>query len=125
MTHQISTRPTARRSSWPIKAVVISATFFSAGLYLQAAANSDTSPVISQKNRTYAPGSVTVRAGETVRIINDDIFLHHAFVDSETLQYDSGSMEEGETRDIAFPVAGEYTIKCAIHPKMRLKVTVE
>ena len=80
---------------------------------------------ISQKKRTYAPKAVTIKAGEKLRIVNDDIFLHHAFVDSPELQYDSGSMEEGEKRDIQFNTPGEYKVKCAIHPKMVLDVTVE
>lgn len=80
---------------------------------------------ISQKKRTYAPKAITIKAGEKLRIVNDDIFLHHAFIDSPELQYDSGSMEEGEKRDIQFRTPGEYQVKCAIHPKMILDVTVE
>jgi len=80
---------------------------------------------ISQKKRTYAPKAVTIKAGDKLRVVNDDIFLHHAFIDSPDLQYDSGSMEEGEERDIQFNKPGEYQIKCAIHPKMNLDVKVE
>lgn len=80
---------------------------------------------ISQKKRTYAPEAVTIKAGDSLRIVNDDIFLHHAFVDSPTLEYDSGSMEEGEKRDIYFENPGQYQVKCAIHPKMNLDVTVK
>ena len=80
---------------------------------------------ISQKKRTYAPKAVTIKAGDKLRVVNDDIFLHHAFIDSPDLQFDSGSMEEGEERDIEFTKPGEYQLKCAIHPKMNLDVTVE
>ena len=41
------------------------------------------------------------------------------------MTYDSGSMEEGDSRTIKFEDAGEYELLCAIHPKMKLKVTVE
>ena len=108
--------------SFYVKAFIISTICFPIGVWAQSA--SDNVMTISQKSRTYAPAAVTIKAGETLRIVNDDIFLHHAFVDSENLKYDSGSMEEGETRDITFKTRGEYQVKCAIHPRMNLNVTV-
>lgn len=105
------------------KALLIILIAFPAGVLAQSV--SDDVITISQKSRKYAPGSVTIKTGDILRIVNDDIFLHHAFVDEEALQYDSGSMEEGETRDIEFTDAGNYQVRCAIHPRMRLDVTVE
>lgn len=80
---------------------------------------------ISQKNRTYAPGKITLNVGETLRVLNDDIFLHHAFIKDKNMNYDSGSMESGEARDIIFDETGYFKMGCAIHPKMRLDITVE
>lgn len=105
------------------KALLITLLAFPAGVLAQSV--TDDVITISQKRRKYAPGAVTIKPGDTLRIVNDDIFLHHAFVDNETLQYDSGSMEEGETRDIQFSDPGTYQVRCAIHPRMRLDVTVE
>lgn len=105
------------------KVALIALIAFPAGVLAQSA--TDDVITISQKRRKYAPGAVTIKPGDTLRIVNDDIFLHHAFVDDEALQYDSGSMEEGEMRDIQFTEAGNYQVKCAIHPRMRLEVTVE
>ncbi|MGJ8560515.1 MAG: cupredoxin domain-containing protein [Litorimonas sp.] len=117
MTMLISFRSTG------VKALLITLIAFPAGVLAQSA--TDDVITISQKRRKYAPGAVTLKPGETLRIVNDDIFLHHAFVDEEALQYDSGSMEEGETRDIEFTEAGNYQVRCAIHPRMRLAVTVQ
>ncbi len=100
---------------------LISLIAFPVGVLAQA--NSEI--VISQKKRTYAPGKVTIQAGQSLKIINDDIFLHHAFVDSDEMDFDSGSMEEGESRTVQFNKTGTYQVKCAIHPKMNLDVTVE
>ena len=100
-----------------------------AGLLLGAAitlpALANTPQTISQKKRKYAPEAVTLQVGETLRVLNDDIFLHHAFIESDEMEYDSGSMEEGESRDIVFDKQGRFVMKCAIHPKMRLDITVE
>jgi plastocyanin len=117
MTSLISFRSTGA------KALIIALIAFPAGVLAQSA--TDDVVTISQKRRKYAPGAVTIKPGDTLRIVNDDIFLHHAFVDEETLQYDSESMEEGETRDIRFTEVGNYQVRCAIHPRMRLDVTVK
>lgn len=101
--------------------VLVSAIAYPVGVWAQT----KSATVISQKNRTYAPGSVTIKAGETLKIINDDIFLHHAFIDDGGMDFDSGSMEEGESSNVTFKNPGEYQVLCAIHPKMKLNVTVK
>jgi len=58
-------------------------------------------------------------------IINDDIFLHHAFIDSPNMKFDSESQKKGTIVEIAFKERGIYNVLCAIHPKMKLEVTVE
>ena len=82
--------------------------------------------LISQKGRQFRPGDVTIKRGETVQIVNDDADLrHHAYIDSDSLKYDSGDQEPGSKISIAFPVAGDFEVLCAIHPKMKLDVHVK
>jgi plastocyanin len=81
---------------------------------------------ISQKGREFRPGEITIKRGEVVQIVNDDADLrHHAYIDSDTFKYDSGDQEPGSKTDIAFPVAGDFDVLCAIHPKMKLEVHVK
>lgn len=103
------------------QSLIVGTIAFSVGAY---AAN-QTEHVVSQKKRKYSPKDLTIKTGDTIKVVNDDIFLHHAFVDSENFEFDSGSMEEGDETRITFTDAGEYQIKCAIHPRMNLNVTVE
>jgi plastocyanin len=80
---------------------------------------------VSQKGRSFQPGELTIRRGETVRIVNDDAdLLHHAYVDSEQFTFDSGDQEPGSKADVTFSVAGTFTVLCGIHPKMKLTVHV-
>lgn len=109
-----------RHSIWP-KIAIVAMISYPVGVWAQ----SKTEHVISQKNRTYAPGELSLKAGESIKIVNDDIFLHHAFIDSDDLEFDSGSMEEGESANVTFKEPGVYNVKCAIHPKMNLEVTVK
>ena len=80
---------------------------------------------VSQKDRIFHPGELTIAVGDTVRIVNDDgELIHHAYVHTPQFSFDSGEQEPGSKTDIVFPVAGTFTVLCAIHPKMRLVVTV-
>ncbi len=109
-----------KQSIWP-KIIVVSAIAYPIGVWAQ----SGSEHVISQKNRTYAPKEIQIAAWDVLKIVNDDIFLHNALIESENLSFDSGSMEEGESASVTFDTPGAYTVKCAIHPKMKLNVTVK
>jgi plastocyanin len=81
---------------------------------------------ISQMGREFHPGEITIKRGETVQIVNDDgDLLHHAYIDSPKFSFDSGDQEPGSKTDITFPVAGDFDVLCAIHPKMKLAVHVQ
>jgi len=81
---------------------------------------------ISQMGREFNPGEITIKRGETVQIVNDDgDLLHHAYIDSPKFSFDSGDQEPGSKTDITFPVAGDFDVLCAIHPKMKLAVHVQ
>jgi plastocyanin len=102
--------------------------FFVAGLLgaLATLAVAQSQQVISQKGRQFRPGDVTIKRGGSVQIVNDDADLrHHAYIDSDALKYDSGDQEPGSKISIAFPVAGDFEVLCAIHPKMKLDVHVK
>lgn len=81
---------------------------------------------VEQKGRMFEPATVEVTVGDTVRIVNNDAdLLHHAYVDSETFDFDSGEQEPGTSMDIPFTTPGTFDVLCGIHPKMRLVVTVK
>lgn len=81
---------------------------------------------ISQKGREFHPGEVSIKRGETIRIVNDDAdLLHHAYVNSPKFSFDSGDQKPGSVTPITFPVAGDFDVLCAIHPKMLLAVHVQ
>ena len=82
--------------------------------------------VVSQKGREFRPGEVTIKRGEVLRILNDDGDLrHHAYVDLDKFNFDFGDQEPGTVASIAFPVAGDFDVLCAIYPKMKLLVHVK
>jgi plastocyanin len=83
-------------------------------------------PLISQRDRQFQPGRIEIAVGETVHIVNDDgELIHHAYIESPTFDFDSGEQEPGAHVDIRFTRAGLFTVRCGIHPKMHLFVTVK
>jgi plastocyanin len=108
-----------------LRACAWSATFMLLGALAGTALGAATYQV-SQKGRAFLPGELTIRRGEIVRIVNDDgDLLHHAYVDSERFNFDSGDQAPGSKTDVTFSVPGTYSILCGIHPKMKLIVHVD
>ena len=79
---------------------------------------------VRQADRVFAPARLVVGKGSVVHFANDENFVHHAFVDTPQFAADTGDIPPGESRDIVFTQAGVYTIRCAIHPQMKLTVEV-
>jgi plastocyanin len=83
------------------------------------------STTVSQKNRAFAPSELNVAQGAVVHIVNDDAVTHHVYVDSPAMKFDSGEQPIGATVDLRFDEKGTFLVRCAIHPTMRLAVTVK
>ena len=82
--------------------------------------------VVSQAGRAFKPTEIVIKRGETVQIFNDDGDLtHHVYIESDQMRFDSGDMKPGSRTNIAFPVVGDFSALCAIHPKMKLVVRVK
>jgi len=80
---------------------------------------------VSQRDRQFRPASLQITRGEAIRIVNDDKVTHHIYVDAPQMKFDSGEQPVGTTVELRFDQAGNFTVRCAIHPTMRLQVTVE
>lgn len=96
--------------------------FASVGAAIVAAADTLT---VSQYNRQFAPAQLKLERGSTIHIVNDDNVTHHVFINAPGMQFDSGEQPVGKTVDLTFDRAGNFTVLCAIHPTMRLKVAVD
>jgi len=80
---------------------------------------------VSQKGRAFQPGVLVLDRGDLVEILNDDApLLHHAYVSTPEFSFDSGEQLPGNHTEVRFTVPGTFTVRCAIHPKMHLYVTV-
>jgi plastocyanin len=79
---------------------------------------------VSQRNRAFTPDRLEIARGTVVHINNDDNVTHHVYVDAPKMKFDSGEQKIGETVDLHFDESGTFSVRCAIHPTMRLSVAV-
>ena len=79
---------------------------------------------VRQADPLFAPTRLIVGKGSVVHFANDEKFVHHAFVDTAQFRADTGDIPPGESRDIVFATPGIFTIRCAIHPQMKMTVEV-
>ncbi len=79
---------------------------------------------VSQKGRAFTVASVQVARGDTVRFNNEDSFLHQIYVHAPAMDFESDEQEPGASVDIRFPASGSFEVRCQIHPKMLLNVSV-
>jgi cytochrome c peroxidase len=80
---------------------------------------------VGQKNRTFTPSAVVVRAGQSLTIVNDDVRTHTVSVAAPQMTFSSEAMEPGDRVILPFTEAGKFDVICGIHPEMRLNVIVE
>jgi plastocyanin len=85
----------------------------------------DSGEAVTQIKQSFDPGTLAIAAGESVDFINaDDVNHSLKLVPPTGDTVDFGVDKPGDTTRIAFAAPGQYTVICAIHPKMKLHVTV-
>ena len=80
--------------------------------------------VIGQHGRKFSIDGVTVKKGMALTFLNDDTVPHNVVSISKGNEFDLGSQLPGTSTDVTFTTAGEVNVICAIHPRMKMVVTV-
>ncbi len=81
--------------------------------------------VVTQVGRAFSIRDARIKRGETLHFTNADEFLHQLYVRSAQFSFTSDEQEPGRSVEIRFPTPGQFSVRCEIHPKMALAVTVE
>jgi len=80
---------------------------------------------ISQKDKQFSEKKIELAVGDTIKFVNEDPFAHNLYSKKGAVQFDTGVLKPGETYELKLDKNGKFTARCAIHPKMKLKVTVK
>ena len=95
-----------------------------AAALLPVAAHAGQEVVVAQKNKAFSTAALTIHVGDKVSFRNDDAFVHNVFSLTDAMPFDLGTAPQGQAKTIAFTKPGKFEIECAIHPEMKLIVTV-
>jgi len=104
--------------------VMLTAAFILGASGITIAMAADPAAIISQKGRHFTPGEITVKKGDIVRFVNDDFYGHNVYSETEGAGFDIGLQPPDEERDVVLEKLGIVDVRCRIHPRMRLKITV-
>jgi len=79
---------------------------------------------ITQKGKVFSETEVSIKKGDVILFVNDDAITHNVMSTSAGNAFNLGAQAPGVSMPLTFNNVGETVIFCAIHPTMKLKVTV-
>jgi len=94
-------------------------------MLLVAAAFSASDNTVDQKDRKFSKTEITVKPGESITFSNSDEVAHNVFSATPGHEFEIVRQAPGEKSTIAFPKEGVVEVRCSIHPRMKLMVTVK
>ncbi|HUJ79839.1 MAG TPA: plastocyanin/azurin family copper-binding protein [Nitrospiria bacterium] len=81
---------------------------------------------VLQANTSFNVASLTIKSGDTVVFENKDNKTHNIqIVSADGNVDDKGLQKPGQDVTATLNSAGEYKVRCAIHPKMKMVITVK
>jgi plastocyanin len=80
--------------------------------------------VVHQQGRAFSAESITIKKGDPLTFLNDDSVPHNIMSTSKGNEFNLGSQSPGSSTDVTFKEAGDVTVICAIHPRMKMAVKV-
>lgn len=81
--------------------------------------------VVEQKDKEFSTVELTVKPGEKIVFKNSDSVTHNVFSISKVNPFAIKIQQPGQASTIEFKDEGVSEVRCAIHPKMKLQVTVK
>jgi cytochrome c peroxidase len=81
---------------------------------------------IGQKDKQFSKASITLKKGDKLHFTNDDSVTHDISVKDPDGHKKPGIIQKpGDQTDLTFDQAGDFTVMCLIHPKMKMTVQVQ
>jgi len=80
---------------------------------------------VDQKDKDFSKTEITIKPGDSLTFKNSDSVTHNVFSNSKVNPFTIKIQKPGESSTIEFKDAGVTEVRCAIHPKMKIVVTVK
>ena len=109
----------SRRSRWGL-----SLCFFCSSKLFLPAVGFAADHAVSQKDKSFGPNTISAKVGDTITFANDDTVAHNVFAKSEGTAFNLKIQKPGEKSTVKLEKEGSFDARCAIHPKMTIKISV-
>ena len=80
---------------------------------------------VTQKDRTFSQTEITIKPGDSITFKNGDDVTHNVFSMTPGMEFDLRRQAPGASSTVPFAKEGTVEVRCSIHPKMKLMVTVK
>jgi plastocyanin len=97
--------------------------FAAAAIALASSALAD-DVVVNQERKKFSATEITLQRRQPVTFVNSDPFTHNVYSVTPGMSFDLQVQKPGQRDAVTFEHAGEVAVQCAIHPQMKLKITV-
>jgi plastocyanin len=84
-----------------------------------------TEHTIDQKDKAFSKTEITIKPGESIVFKNEDSVTHNVFSNSKNNAFNIKTQAPGNSSTVTFAEEGVTEVRCAIHPKMKLTVTIK
>lgn len=80
--------------------------------------------LVSQTGKEFRPAELTVKTGDTVVFKNDDTVIHNIYSKTPGFEFNFKRQFPGSENKLTFEKTGVAEVYCAIHPHMKLMLTI-
>jgi plastocyanin len=80
---------------------------------------------INQQNKAFSIKEIAVAAGDSITFMNADEVTHNVYSATPGLEFELRTQAPGKSDTVKFDKKGSLVVECAIHPKMKVQVTVK
>ncbi len=81
--------------------------------------------VVLEEKKKFSEKKLALKAGDKVTFVNKDQFAHNVYSKSKGHEFDLGAQGPDTSDSVTFSKPGKIKVRCAIHPKMKLTITVK
>lgn len=113
------------RNATILLAIVLVSALLGADLAERVAVAQGRTIRVSQKGLTFNPASIVAPVGATVEFANDDNVVHNVYSASAAGAFDLKAQHPGDATTIVLGRRGVLDVRCALHPRMRMSITIE
>jgi len=80
---------------------------------------------VTQADKDFSVREITASVGDAIVFKNNDTVAHNVHSSTNGHRFDLGLQAPGGAARLDLPDPGDFTIRCAIHPKMKVNVSVK